>query len=96
MQVKIGYFVAEERLKKAGLRVEPLIDGGMIVLPRDALCVVIPRPAGKLPEYDPAAIDLVISTMKAFSADNAENELTPEQLDLFCRSVSKEQPEGKE
>ena len=95
MQARIGYFEVEKRLKAAGLRVEPLINEAMLILPENAMFAVIPRGEGRLPEYDPAAIDLVINTMRAFAGDNAEYELTPAQMELFCRSVSKEQPLGQ-
>jgi hypothetical protein len=95
MQTRIGYFEVERRLKAAGLRVEPLINGAMLVLPENAMFTVIPRGEGRLPEYDPAAIELVINTMRVFAGANAEYELTPEQMDLFCRAVSRGRPEGK-
>ena len=95
MQTRIGYFEVEKRLKAAGLRVEPLINGAMLVLPENAMFAVIPRGEGRLPEYDPAVIELVINTMRVFAGDNAENELTPDQMNLFCKSLGRERPLGK-
>lgn len=77
MEIRIGYFELERRLKAKGYRVEPLCNGSMIVMPANAVYSVVDRPSDRLPTYDPAIVDLI---SKTFEANEKQLTSLPEQI----------------